>query len=136
MLEQWQANRLLAVPKVYTVTNMIDLAPGVDYDYQLESDDGYEVFVFDVRIPRLNVSKTRFQLRYQRNIVLARLCHSAPHTNPDGKSVESPHFHTYQEGFDDKFAESLESVHGVINSLEVFCRRVNLPVPSVQGGLW
>lgn len=46
MLEQWKANLLLAVPKIYTVTNMIDLAPGADYDYQLESNDGYEVFIF------------------------------------------------------------------------------------------
>src|SRR5690349_5974217 len=106
MLEQWQANRLLAVPKVYAVTTMIDIAPGTDYDYQLESDDGYETFIFDVRVPRRNVSKTRFQLRYQRNIVLARLCHSAPHTNPDREFVESPHFHTYRERFDDKWAES------------------------------
>ncbi len=113
---------------------MIDLAPGADDDYQLESNDGYEVFIFDVRIPRRNVNKARFQLRYQRSVVLARLCHSAPHTNPDGEFVESPHFHTYREGFDDKCAESLEGVRSVIDSLEVFCRRVNLPLPSFQGG--
>jgi hypothetical protein len=136
MLEQWKANLLLVVPKVYTATNMIDLAPGTDYDYQLESNDGYEAFIFDVRIPRRNVNKARFQLRYQRSVVLARLCHSAPHTNPDGEFIKSPHFHAYREGFDDKCAESLEGVHGVINSLEVFCRRVNLPLPSFQGGLW
>ena len=136
MLEQWKANLLLAVPKIYTATDMIGLAPGTDYDYQLESNDGYEVFIFDVRIPRRNLNKTRFQLRYQRSVVLARLCHSAPHTNPDGEFIESPHFHTYREGFDDKCAESLEGVHSVINSLEVFCRRVNLPFPSFQGGPW
>jgi hypothetical protein len=89
---------------------MIDLAPDIDYDYQLESNDGYEVFIFGVRIPRRNVKKARCQLRYQRSVVLARLCHSAPHTNPDGKFVESPHFHTYRAGFDDKYAESLEGV--------------------------
>ncbi len=91
MLEQWKANRLLAVPKIYIVTGMIDLAPGADYDYQLESNDGYEVFIFDVRVPRRNVNKTRFQLRYQRSVVLARLCHSAPRTNPDGEFIELSH---------------------------------------------
>ncbi|MGH3973936.1 MAG: DUF6978 family protein [Pseudonocardiaceae bacterium] len=129
-----KANRLLAVPKVYTLTTMIDIAPGTDYDYQLESDDGSETFIFDVRVPRRNVSKARFQLRYQRSIVLARLCHSAPHTNPDGEFVKSSHFHTYRERFDDKWTESLKSVYSIIDSLEVFCRKVNLPVPSVQGG--
>lgn len=129
MLEQRKANLLLAVPKIYTVTNMIDLTPGTDCDYQLESNDGYEVFIFDVRIPRRNMNKARFQLHYQRSVVLVRLCRSAPHTNPDEEFVESPHFHTYREGFDDKCAESLEGVHGVIDSLEAFCRRVNLPVP-------
>ncbi|MEO7196026.1 MAG: hypothetical protein ABIZ05_14645 [Pseudonocardiaceae bacterium] len=113
---------------------MIDLAPGADDYYPLESNDGYEAFIFDVRISRRNVNKARFQLRYQRSVVLARLCHSVPHTNPDGELVKSPHFHTYREGFDDKYAESTEGGHGVIDSLEVFCRRVNLPLPSFQGG--
>jgi hypothetical protein len=135
MPEQWKANLLLAVPKIYTIINMIDLTPGTDCDYQLESNDGYEVFIFDVRIPRRNVNKARFQLRHQRSVVLVRLRRSAPHTNPDGEFVESPHFHTYREGFDDKCAESLEGVHGAIDSLEEFYRRVNLPLPSFQGGL-
>jgi hypothetical protein len=114
---------------------MIDLTPDTDCDYQLESNDGYEVFIFDARIPRRNVNKAWFQLRYQRSVVLARLCRSAPHTNPDGEFVESPHFHTYREGFDDKCVESLEGVHGAIDSPEAFYRRVNLPLPSFQGGL-
>jgi hypothetical protein len=135
MLEQWEANRLLAMPKIYSYDAVVDLGRGADNDYQIETDDGTEFFLLDVRGPGRNPSKARFQLRYRRNIVLARMCLAAPHTNPDGAKIDSPHFHRYHEGCDDKVAETCGHFSNLMEALNSFCRSVNLPVPNADGGV-
>ena len=135
MLEQWEGDRLLVIPKVYSRSTVVDLSVGADADYPLESDDGTELFVLDVRRPVRNKRKVRFQLRYQRDIVLTRLCTSVPHTNPDGELVGAPHLHIYREDYEAKFAEQLEPFNDHIDALKFFCKKINLPMPDVQGGI-
>jgi hypothetical protein len=135
MLEQWEADRLLRMPKTYSGSLAVDLKQGADDDYQLESSDGTAFFVLDVRRSRRNPRKARFQLRYRREIVLARLCTSVPHMNPDGVRIRFPHLHTYKENFGDKWAEEIDLQGDVASSLEFFCKKINLPAPVIQGGL-
>lgn len=78
---------------------IINVTPGVSDFYLLESDDGTESFQLDVHCGRRNRTKASFQLRYEREIILARLCTSVPHTNPDGITLSAPHFHRHREGF-------------------------------------
>jgi len=133
MLEQWHANQLLHVPKVYSSTLMIDIGRGADHDYPVESDDGNDHFLLDVRASHRNPRKVRLQLRYRRDIVIARLCTAVPHTNPDGRRLGFPHLHLYREGQDDKWAEELADLEDKAAALEYFCTRVRLPAPTPSG---
>jgi hypothetical protein len=135
MLEQWEADSLLRASKVYSHSLVVDLSPGADNDYQVESDDSNEFFLLDVRGPGRNPAKARFQLRYRRSIVLARMCIIAPHTNPDGARVDPPHFHLYRENYDVKYAVNVGPYESLDAALGDFCERINLPAPTIQGGL-
>ena len=74
----------------------------------LMSKDGKEPFILDIRRGRVNLTKGSYQNRARRTIVLVRLCFGGnPHVNPDGKSLGSPHIHTYCEGYGDKWASAL-----------------------------
>jgi hypothetical protein len=134
MLEQWQADRLLSMPKVYVETTIVDLSPGAESLYVLESDDESESFLLDIRLSRRNKTKATFQLRYGRDVVLCRMCTSVPHTNPDGTLLAFPHYHRYREGFGDKFAEQINPFDNTTSALYSFCDRVNLPLPDIRGG--
>lgn len=134
MLEQGQADYLLRMPKVYVETTTVDLSPGTDLFYILGSEDETETFFLDIYRGRLNQMKARFQLRYQRDIVLARLCTSVSHANPDGTEVGWPHFHRYREGFGDKYAELVEPFVDVLAALNFFCGQLNIPLPDIEGG--
>lgn len=84
------------MPKVYVETTTVDLSLGTDGFYILGSDDESENFFLDIRRGRRLASmKANFQLRYGREIVLARSCTTVPHTNPDGTYIEYPHLHSY-----------------------------------------
>jgi hypothetical protein len=135
MLEQWEANQLLATPKIYSYEAIVDLSRGADNDYQVETDDGTEFFLLDVRGPGRNPAKARFQLRYRRDVVLARMCLTVSHTNPDGERIGAPHFHQYREGYDDKFAGVCRHFDSLTEALTNFCGRINLPAPSTHGGM-
>lgn len=135
MLEQWEADLLLRGRKIYSQAAVVDLGRGADNDYQVETTDGNEFFLLDVRGPGRNPGKACFQLRYRREIVLARMCLAAPHTNPDGAKVPAPHFHRFHEDYHDKIAEHVAEFETLGDALEDFCRRINLPVPTIQGGL-
>jgi hypothetical protein len=132
MLEQGQADYLLRVPKVYSDTTTVDLSPGSNDFYILASDDETETFLLDIYRGRINSMKARFQLRHRRDIILARLCTSVPHTNPDGMELDSPHFHQYREGFDVRFAEQIDPFADIPSALNFFCDRINLPRPDIS----
>jgi hypothetical protein len=135
MLEQWEADAFLHAQKIYSHAPLVDLSPGTDWDYQIETADSTEFFLLDVRRGHRNPRNARFQLRYQRQLVLARLCMSRPHTNPDGIAVAAPHLHRYREEWADKWAEALDEFHSLEDALAYFCEVINLPVPTMQGGI-
>lgn len=133
MLEQWEADHLLRAGKVYSHDVIVDLGRGADNDYHVETDDGDEFFLLDIRGPNRNPSKARFQLRYRRDIVLARLCLVTPHSNPDGAKIGAPHYHRYREDYDDKFAIEAGPFETLDEALLAFCGLINLPAPKIQG---
>lgn len=136
MLEQWDADRLIAMRKIYTRTLTVNLSMGVSEDYSIESDDESEHFLLDVYRSRRNPKKARFQLRYRKDIVLARLCTSVHHTNPDGELLSYPHLHSYRESYGDKWASLVDiPENDPAGALKFFCHRINLPEPYTQGGL-
>lgn len=135
MLEQWEADHLLGMSKIYSDTETVDLSPGTSIEYQLEDIDGIEYFLLDIRCSSRNIRKVCFQLRTRRTVVLARLCTGVPHTNPDGQKVQVPHLHRYREGYEDKWAIQVDSFDDRVGALEFFCNKINLPMPDIQGGL-
>jgi hypothetical protein len=135
MLEQWEADHLLGVPKIYSHSTVVDLSRGTSHDYQVEDADGTEFFLLDVWRPSRSRHVVRVQLRYRRSIELARLCTGRGHTNPDGELLSAPHMHRYREGYEVKWAVQLEPFPDVAEALLFFCREVNLALPDIQGGL-
>ena len=74
----------------------------------LVSSNGREKFILDLRKSRVDLSKGTYQNRGREVVVLVRLDYGgAPHRNPDGGKIESPHLHRYQEGYADKWAKPL-----------------------------
>lgn len=133
MLEQWEADQLLSVRKVYSYSTTIGLNLGTNSEHYLESDSGTEFFILDIYRSNKNRRKARFQLRYRREVVLSRLCTAVPHQNPDGTRIGMPHLHRYSERYGDKFAVELGEFPDVPKALEFFCETINLPKPDMQG---
>lgn len=83
-------------------------ARGGKCEVPLLSTDGKEEFIFDIYRGRMNLVKGTYQNRAKGHIILARLDFGgAPHRNPDGKEIASPHLHRYRENYDDKWAYPL-----------------------------
>ena len=71
----------------------------------LISMDRREEFCLDLRRARVDLAKGTYQNRGRQVVILARLDFGgAPHRNPDGEGIGSPHLHLYREGFGDKWA--------------------------------
>ena len=71
----------------------------------LISTDRHEPFLLDLRRGRIDLAKGTYQDRGRQVVVLARLDFGgAPHRNPDGEEIASPHLHLYREGYGDKWA--------------------------------
>ena len=109
----------------------------------LVSLDGREAFLLDLRRARINLTKGTYQNRGRQVVVLARLDFGgAPHRNPDGEEIRSPHLHLYREGFGDKWAFPVPSQHFLHQddpwqTLEDFMRFCNVVQPPIiQRGLF
>ena len=109
----------------------------------LVSIDGREAFLLDLRRARINLTKGTYQNRGRQVVVLARLDFGgAPHRNPDGEEIGSPHLHLYREGFGDKWASLVPSQHfphpdDPWQTLEDFMRFCNVvQSPVIQRGLF
>ena len=105
-LTQAEADALIGLEKRRvddTAWNYPGLGGGVSIP--LVSVDGRERFVLDLRRGRIDLAKGSYQNRGRRVVPLVRLCFGgAPHDNPDGQEIESPHLHVYREGYGDKWA--------------------------------
>jgi hypothetical protein len=79
--------------------------PGDSISVPLTSTDRREHFFLDIRRGRIDLAKGTYQNRGRQVVVLVRLDFGgAPHRNPDGEEINSPHLHIYREGFGDKWA--------------------------------
>lgn len=141
MLTQSEADKLIAIEKVFVTPATISMPPGIDITYDLVSDDREEFFLLDVWRGSYRQSKLKFQNRARQVIVLVRLCVDGPHhTNPDGQKLNGTHIHVYREGFDDRWAYGVDSnqfedLKNVELTLEQFCRFCNIALPTIQGWL-
>lgn len=102
-----------------------------------------ESFIVDLRRGRINVAKGTYQTRARQIVILARLDFGgAPHRNPDGKEIGSPHLHLYREGFGDKWAfpvpsEHFSDLHDPWKMIDDFMRYCNITKPpKIRGGLF
>lgn len=109
----------------------------------LVSSDGNEMFLLDVRRSQLNLSKGTYQNRCRKIVVLARFGFGgAPHRNPDGEEIGTPHLHLYRENYADKWAyrvpnESLSITDDPWSNLQEFMRFCNITKPpNIEKGLF
>jgi hypothetical protein len=105
-LTQAEADALIALSK-HRVDNIAWDYPGLGgaITIPLQSSDRREQFTLDIRRGRIDLAKGTYQNRGRQVVVLVRLDFGgAPHRNPDGVEVGSPHLHLYREGFGDKWA--------------------------------
>ena len=102
----------------------------------LESTDGREKFRLDLRRGRIALGKGSYQNRARETVILARLDFGgAPHRNPDGQSIDSPHVHLYREGYGDKWAfpvphehfRNLNDLWRTLGDFMTFCNIVDPP---------
>ena len=72
----------------------------------LVSTDATEEFVLDIGCSRTRLAKGTYQNRARKIVPLARLDFGgAPHRNPVGHEIGSPHLHLYRAGWGDQWAE-------------------------------
>ena len=105
-LTQAEANALIAMAKHRTDDAEWDYPDlGGAISIPLASVDRREQFVLDLRRGRIDLAKGTYQNRGRQVVVLVRLDFGgAPHRNPDGEEIGSPHLHLYRAGYGDKWA--------------------------------
>lgn len=118
-------------------------ALGGSLSVPLVSTDRREEFMLDLRRSRIVLTKGTYQNRARQIAILARLDFGgAPHRNPDGGRVESPHIHLYREGYNDKWAvpvprDSFGDLSDSWRTFEDFMRFCNIvDPPIVKRGLF
>lgn len=105
-LTQAEADRLIALEKCWVDTGeLIYPDYGGTLKIQLVSIDRRIPFYLDIRRARINLAKGTYQHRAQNVVVLLRLDFGgAPHRNPDGTKIGSPHLHRYRKDYGDRWA--------------------------------
>ena len=143
-LNQMEADALLALAKYRTdATERKYPDFGGRTTIPLASQDQRERFLLDLRRARIDLAKGTYQNRARQVVILARLDFaSAPHRNPDGQDIGSPHLHLYREGFDDKWAFPIPTNHfshltDPWETLQDFMRFCNvIEPPFIRRGLF
>ncbi|MBA4313266.1 MAG: hypothetical protein C0417_11630 [Chlorobiaceae bacterium] len=105
-LTQAEADRLIAIQKIKVSDTPWEYpVQGSGISIPLVSIDKKENFLLDISRGRIDLIKGRYQTRARQVVILVRIDFGgAPHRNPDGKEVASPHLHVYREGYGDKWA--------------------------------
>ena len=142
-LTQDEADALIAMPKLKINDDVTYYPnPGGSLAIPLRSIDKTEDFLLDIKRGRIDLMKATYQNRARKTIVLVRLDLSgAPHRNPDGEEVASPHLHVYREGYGDKWAgplptDSFSNSADQWTALSDFMRYCNITQPpNIQKGI-
>jgi hypothetical protein len=143
-LTQTEADTLLALAKYRVDDRAWDYPDlGGSISVPLVSGDRREDFMLDVSRGRIDLAKGRYQNRARQVVVLARLDFGgAPHRNPDGEEIASPHLHLYREGYGDKWAfpvpaDRFPAIGDALRTLEDFMRFCNIvEPPDIRRGLF
>jgi hypothetical protein len=135
-LTQVEADELLAMEK-HRINEDRHRFGALRLEIPLRSVDQRENFFLDVGRGRINLVKGNYQTRAKLVVILARVDFGgAPHRNPDGEEIASPHLHVYREGYADKWAHPLppEAFTNPNDSwviLEEFLRFCNVTQPPI-----
>lgn len=143
-LSQEFAEYLIGMEKHVSEDALYEIPESDKVQIPLTSVDGSEFFILDIeKGGRINIKRGKLQNRVRQNIVLLRLDFggAAPHDNPDGARVDSPHLHIYKEGWADKWAYPVPGVFDNFDDfwhvLENFMRYCNITKPPrIKQGLF
>jgi hypothetical protein len=142
MLSQSEADALIAMRKTFVGSSAVSVPPGSDHTHELVGDDPAERFLLDIWRGTIRLLKLRFQTRARKVVVLVRLdIDGAPHTNPDGTRLGGTHLHLYREGYEDRWAFSVDpnefaDMADVRLAFDYFCRYCRIEgVPPFQAEL-
>lgn len=143
-LTQAEADVLIAMEKHHTTEERFDFPfGGSSLVIPLHSPDRREQFFLDISRGRIDLLKGKYQNRARQVVVLVRLDFGgAPHRNPDGAEIPSPHLHVYREGYGDKWAFAVPAdrfprVPDLWGTLEDFMRFCNITLPPrIERGLF
>ena len=136
-LTQAEADALLAMEKHHADTTEREYPDfGGKVAVPLVSVDRREKFFLDLYRARIDLRKRTFQNRGRQVVILARLDFGAPHRNPDGEEIGSPHLHLYREGSGAKWAfpvqpDSFPNLGDPRLTLEDFMRFCNIVTPPI-----
>lgn len=145
MLSQAEIDDLLSMLKRIKGKGTITFpASGTRETIDLVSAKGREKFIVDInRKGRISITKCTFQQRYKKDIILLRLdLDGAPHTNPDGEVLPTPHLHISKEGYDDRwayrvdqaiFGNTTDLMQTLIDFLN-YCKVADIGAHPIQGG--
>ena len=143
-LTQAEADALIDMEKHRTSdeTRPVPMA-GASTSIPIQSVDGREHFLLDMSRGRIDLRKVTMQTRGRQIVVLVRLdLGGAPHRNPDGEEIGTPHIHLYREGYGDKWAfpiprDSFPDPSDVWSTMEDFFRYCNVTrPPRIERGLF
>ncbi len=143
-LTQAEADALIAMEK-HCIENQTYEYPGLGGSIwvPLVSPDKRENFLLDISRGRIDLRKGTYQNRARQIFILVRLDFGgAPHRNPDGEEVPSPHFHIFREGFGDKWASAVPNdvfpnVSNLWQTLMDFMRYCHITKPpDIRPGLF
>ena len=139
-----EAEALISMPKIKVNDDRHDYpGTGGSLVIPLTSEDKREEFLLDIYRGRIDLLKGTYQNRARQVVVLVRVDFGgAPHRNPDGAEVPSPHMHLYREGFGDKWAvplprDKFPNVADLWQLLDDFMRFCNVvDRPEIVRGLF
>jgi len=143
-LTQGEADALIAMEKHRTTEDRSDFPMGGDsLVLPLQSPDKREQFLLDLSRGRIDLQKVKMQNRGRQVVVLVRLdLGGAPHRNPDGEEIATPHLHVYREGYGDKWAmpvpaDRFQDTSDVWTTLPDFLQYCNITQPPhIERGLF
>ena len=139
-----EAEALILMPKIKVNDDRHDYpGTGGSLVIPLPSEDKREEFLLDIYRGRIDLLKGTYQNRARQVVVLVRVDFGgAPHRNPDGVEISSPHMHLYREGFGDKWAvplplDKFPNVADLWQLLDDFMRFCNVvDRPDIVRGLF
>ena len=143
-LTQAEADALIAMEKHRSTEKRSDFPMGGEsLVLPLQSPDKREKFLLDLSRGRIDLKKVKMQKRGRQVVVLVRLdLGGAPHRNPDGEEIATPHLHVYREGYGDKWAipapaDRFQNTSDVWAALDDFLQYCNITQPPhIDRGLF